>query len=240
MAGQLAHGSTPTKRETEAGGAVAHAASRRRPPSARRPPISPLFPYTTLFRSHVRPLDADELRRALAPRGMEIALVVDVGHPGLERVDAAALHLAGLVRRRRFELVPVAHLGLALGLAVDRPRMRVVVRLALLRAVIVVREDAEAELGIFEEDLALRHVVADVLRDERIVLQHVLDDVADSLPSGRARLGLDRIVHFLGEPLQCVAHLRPPHHLRNYLKCGMTSDVKSDNDRADSSWVRLP
>ena len=56
-----------------------------------------------------------------------------------------------------------------------------VVRIALLLAAVDVGEDAEAELRIFVEDLALGDVVADVPADERLVLENLLDDLAHLL-----------------------------------------------------------
>ena len=56
-----------------------------------------------------------------------------------------------------------------------------VVRLALPRALIDVAEDAEPELRILVEDLALGHAVVEMGADEILVLEHVLDERADFL-----------------------------------------------------------
>src|SRR5262249_1527395 len=67
-------------------------------------------------------------------------------------------------------------------------------------------EDAEAELGILVENLALRHVVAHVLGDERLVLEDLLDDLADLLASGRSRPFRERALAGGAELLASPAH----------------------------------
>src|SRR4030095_883603 len=155
---------------------------------------------------HVGALDADQLCRAFAARGVDVALVVDVGVAGLERIAARVLHLAGLGLGRGLEHRAVAHDCLAARLAVDGPRRAVIVRLALLRARVVVREDAEAERRVFVEDLPLGDVVADVLGDEGVVLQHLLNDGADLLPPGRPRGALEDAAALGCELLEGHAH----------------------------------
>src|SRR5262249_31550558 len=91
-------------------------------------------------------------------------------------------------------------------LAVDRPGRPVIVRVALLLALISVGEDAEAELGIFVEDLALGHVVADVPGDEGVVFENVLDDLADFLAAGGARICGESLLTGSRELLQSPAH----------------------------------
>jgi hypothetical protein len=71
-----------------------------------------------------------------------------------------------------------------------------------------VGEDAEAERGIFVEDLALGHVVAEMAGDERAVLQHILDDAADLLTAGRPRITLEKTMTLRGELLEGQAHGR--------------------------------
>src|SRR5262249_48254209 len=132
---------------------------------------------------HVRAFDADQPRRPIAPRGVQIALVVDVGHPWLERVARREANLARLVRCGLRDERPVAHHGLAPRLPVDRPGRTVIVRIALLLALVRVGEDTEAELRILVEDLALGHVVSDVPGDERVVLEDLLHDLAHLLPA---------------------------------------------------------
>src|SRR5262245_57978328 len=123
---------------------------------------------------HVGALDADEPGRPIAPGGMQVALVVDVGHARLQRIAAHVAYLARLALGRLLHERPVVHQRLAAGLAVDRPRRPVIVRIALAGAAVDVAEDAEAEPRVGVEDLALGHVVAQVPGDERVVLQHVL------------------------------------------------------------------
>src|SRR4030095_12910744 len=77
--------------------------------AASRRDISGLLEGQPLHVGHVGALDADQLRRPLAARGVDVTLVVDVGVAGLERVAARVLHLTGLRFRRRLEHCPVAH-----------------------------------------------------------------------------------------------------------------------------------
>src|SRR5688500_3497739 len=123
---------------------------------------------------------------------MEIALVVHVRHSRLEPIAPDVAHLAGLVFARRLDDGPVAHHGCALRLAVDGPGWPVIVGLALLRAMMDVGEDAEAELWILVQNLALRPVVDEVRPRERRVEQDVPDHRADLLPAlGAAVRGQD-------------------------------------------------
>ena len=119
-------------------------------------------------------------------------------------------HLARLAVLRRLDELPVAHDRLALGLAVDRPVLAVIVRLALLGSVIDVGEDAEAELRIFVEDLALRHVVAEMLGDERAVGQHLAQQRADLVAALRIVFRGEDAVGGGGERLEGVGHGQPP------------------------------
>ena len=81
-----------------------------------------------------------------------------------------------------------------------------IVRLALPRPLVDVGENAEAELRILVEDLALGPVIAEMTRDEHVVLQHVLDERAH-LPSalGPAVVREDASAGS-GELLERVAH----------------------------------
>ncbi len=59
-------------------------------------------------------------------------------------------------------------------LAINCPIGTMIVWTALLSALVYMGEDAEAELRVFIEDLALRNVVAKVSGDELLVFQHIL------------------------------------------------------------------
>src|SRR5271166_1909366 len=56
-----------------------------------------------------------------------------------------------------------------------------IVRVAVLCAVVDMTKDAEAELGIFVQHLALRHVIGEIRFNKIIVLQYVLDQRAHFL-----------------------------------------------------------
>src|SRR5688500_15980596 len=138
---------------------------------------------------HVHPLDADQPGGTAAPRRVQVAFVVEVRGAGGELVGAHGASLAGLALGRGRDQLVVRHLGLAHGLAVDRPRGPMVVRRGVLRPLVVVREHAEAEVGILVEHVALRGLFIEVLRDELGVAQELFETQADLPPPGRTRLG---------------------------------------------------
>src|SRR6059036_1537503 len=176
---------------------------------------------------HVRALDADEPRRPLASRRVEIALVVDVRHARLERVARDETHLAGLVLGGGLDERPVAHHGLPPGLTVDRPGRAVVVRVTLPGALVDVGENAEAELRVLVEDLAFGPVVLDMGSDEGVVLQHILDDLAHLFPAPGARIVREGALTGGGEPLE-----RPTHGMTSSV-CLLTPDRSRPNGRHD-------
>src|SRR6185437_16139104 len=155
---------------------------------------------------HIHAFEADQPGGAVAARRVQHALVVEMRHAGLERVVADVARLARLAVMRALQALPVGHQGLALGLTVDRPGRAVVVRLAALRAAVDVRQDAEAELWVLVEHLALRHVVAEMRRDEILVPQHVLEQRANLLAPRRTRLGGQDTMTVGGEAVQRVSH----------------------------------
>src|SRR5262245_66558102 len=81
-----------------------------------------------------------------------------------------------------------------------------IVRIALAGPAVDVAEDAEAQLRVGVEDLALRHVVTQVPGDERVILQRVLDQTAEALAPGRAGIGGEDVVGGRRERLEGVGH----------------------------------
>src|SRR5512145_2409278 len=118
---------------------------------------------------------------------MQIAFVVEIGHPRRELVGANWPRLARLALCRRSDQLIVSHLGLALRLAVDRPRGPVVMRRGVLGAFIAMREHAEAELRIFIEHLALWGRVVEGRGEEAGVAQQLLKAHADLAAPGGPR-----------------------------------------------------
>src|SRR5438067_12656808 len=108
---------------------------------------------------HVLALDTDQPGRPVAPRRVQVALIVEIGHAGLQRVilDPAGLPRPSLAGAR--DRFIIGHHRFAARLAVNRPGRAVIVRVAVLGALINVAEDAEAELGILAQHLALGDVV---------------------------------------------------------------------------------
>src|SRR6516165_3627044 len=100
--------------------------------------------------------DSDQARVALAPRRVQIPLVVEIRGPGGELVGPDLLDLAGLSVRRLLHEAPVGHLGHPGHLAVDRPARAVVMRRAVPRSAIDVGENAEVQVGVLVENPAVR------------------------------------------------------------------------------------
>src|SRR6267142_3887501 len=137
---------------------------------------------------HVRTLDADQLGRRPAAGRMQIALVVEPGHARRQLVRANRARLARLLPAGRRDELVVGHLGFALRLAVYRPRRAMIVRRRVLRAVVGVREDAEAELGVLVKDVAFRRLVVQAGLDEAFIEQGGLEARAELAPPGRSRI----------------------------------------------------
>src|SRR5215470_2822124 len=81
----------------------------------------------------ILPFDAQELGRAVAARRVQVALIVEMRHAGLQGIAAHEADLAELAFAGGLEQRPIAHHRLARGLAVDRPGGAVIMRLALAR-----------------------------------------------------------------------------------------------------------
>ena len=79
-------------------------------------------------------------------------------------------------------------------------------RLALVGAVVDVAEDAEAELGIFVQYLARRHVVAEIRGDEFVILQYIADQRAYLLAPFDTRVLLENAVTLRRELFEAVSH----------------------------------
>jgi hypothetical protein len=72
--------------------------------------------------------------------------------------------------------------------------------------VVHVGKDAEAQLGIFIENLALRHIVSEVSGDEVVVLQDFLQKRAYLLPPGGTRIGFEDAMTVGSKLLERVGH----------------------------------
>ena len=149
------------------------ARTRRRRPTAcstPKPPARACFQCEGLRRArrgsagsfHVLALDADQPGRAVAPRRVQIAFIVEIRHAGFQRVvlDPSRLPRFSLAGAR--DRLIVGHYRFAARLAVDRPGRAVIVRIAVLGALVDVAEDAEIEFRILVQHLALGHVVREV------------------------------------------------------------------------------
>src|SRR3546814_19881231 len=104
---------------------------------------SDFFVRLALHLIHIHAFDPDQPRLVLALRGMELPDGVSGRHPGLQRVGLDRLGLAGAPALRWFAFAVLRHPGDALRLAVARPGRPVVVRPALLRALVALRPAAD-------------------------------------------------------------------------------------------------
>src|SRR3989454_799491 len=146
---------------------------------------------------------------------MQVALVIEPGHARRELVRADRARLARLLPAGRRDESVVGHLGFAFRLAVDRPRRAVIVRRRVLRAVVRVREDAEAELGVLVKDMAFRRLVVQTCLDEAFIQQGSLEMRAELAPPGRSRILLQDIAALACELLERGGHgSRPYRRLR--------------------------
>src|SRR5437879_8499524 len=121
---------------------------------------------------------------------MKVAFVVGECHAGLQCRGRDFAHLAGLCGAGRFEKLPLGHLGLTAGLAIDGPGRTVVVRRRLARVLVTMSEYREPELRVFIKDLARRHAVVDVAVDKVLIREETLEKSANLLPAGGPRLRL--------------------------------------------------
>src|SRR6267143_99330 len=151
---------------------------------------------------HVNALDADQPRRRPAAGRMQIALVIEPGHARGQLVRANRARLARLLRAGRRDELVVGHLGFALRLAVDRPRRAMIVRRRILRAVVRVREDAEAELRVLVKEVPFRRLVVQTGLNEAFIQQGSLETRAELAPPGRSRILLENVAAFACELLQ--------------------------------------
>jgi hypothetical protein len=72
-------------------------------------------------------------------------------------------------------------------------------------------ENAEAEFGVFIEDLAFWHIITEVRGHKILILQDFTQQRAHLLPTGRARLALEDGVTCSGELLKGICHTYASH-----------------------------
>src|SRR5690348_4664773 len=189
---------------------------------------------TTFFRSlrldvgplhvvEVLALDADQLARAVAPRRMHVVHVIEMLVARVHHIGAQRLDQGRLVAGARLDDLPVGHLGGLLRLAVDRPALAVVVRLAMRRAVIDVAADAEAELRILVEHLARIAALGPGLEmggDKPRVLERALDVAAGGKLAAAARISRERGADVGGELVEGIARKGLGHRLPPWAASG--------------------
>src|SRR5471030_218434 len=109
------------------------------------------------------------------------------------------------------DALPFGHLGEFRGLAVDRPRRAVVVRLAGARLVVDVSENLESEFGIFVECLeTLRHVVTAMRAHEIRIGEQLFKQNADLFAAFSAWIARQDGAAIGNELVEFVCHCRSP------------------------------
>src|SRR5207248_10275389 len=106
----------------------------------------------TLHRFDVFALAADQARRAVAARRVQVPLVVNISITRPEFVVAHRTSLAEPLGARPRNALVIGHDRLADRLTVNRPSRPVIVRLALLGALVDVTKDAKTEVRILIEE----------------------------------------------------------------------------------------
>src|SRR5579862_2369132 len=154
------------------------------------------FVGETLHLFHVPAFDPQEAGRSLTARRVQISLVIKISHAGREPIFADRPRLTRLAFAGAGDRLVIGHNGLAGGLAVDRPRGSVIVRLAVFGAVIDVAQDTKAEFRVFVQDFAVGHVIAQVLFHEFAVFQHLADQGADLLTALDTRIPFEDAMTF--------------------------------------------
>src|SRR6266478_5376917 len=139
--------------------------------------------WITPDRLDVASLDADQPGGSRAARRMQIALVIDIGIARGELVVANRTRLPDHAVARRRHLLVIGHDRLTEGLTIDRPGRSVIVRLAFLRALIDMAENAETEFGILVKDLPLRCVLGEMVANELRVGARFLHQCAKRAPT---------------------------------------------------------
>lgn len=81
-----------------------------------------------------------------------------------------------------------------------------IVRVAVLGAVIDIPEDTKPEFRILVQNFAFPHVIAEMHIDEILVLQHILDDGANLLTPFNARVLFEDPVALPRKLLETVSH----------------------------------
>src|SRR5215831_12440489 len=97
---------------------------------------------------HVFAFDADKTGCAFAPWRVQIAFVIEIGHSGCQRVILDVPRLAWPTLAGPRDRLIIGHDRLAGCLTIDRPGRPVIMRIAVLGAVIHMTENAKAELRI--------------------------------------------------------------------------------------------
>ena len=84
-----------------------------------------------------------------------------------------------------------------------------IVRRRVLRAVVGVREDAEAELGVLVKDVAFRRPVVQACLDEAFIQQGSLEMRAELAPPGRPGILPEDVAALACELLKSGCHRLP-------------------------------
>src|SRR6516162_307923 len=139
--------------------------------------------------------------------GMDGAVLVDAGVSRQQAIllDRLELGLCGI--GAVVLALPLDHVGVVRGLAVDRPGRAMVVRRRHPRLVVDMGEDLESEIGVLVEHLqAARHLLAAIAFDEVAIREQLLEFKANLFPALGAAVAGENGAAIRHELIEVVGH----------------------------------
>src|SRR5262249_48186715 len=130
-----------------------------------------------------------------------------------------------------------------LGIAIDRPRRAMAVRLARLAALLHVGEHVEIRFGIVMQDaFADRRIVVERLRDERWIDQQLREPLGDLRQRIVERLRLQEVLGVGVELVEGVGHGRLPSWARSLRPSYTNAEIYAPRRQRyhAQQWPRSP
>jgi hypothetical protein len=97
-----------------------------------------------------------------------------------------------------------------------------IMRIGFSGITVYVSADAKAQVGIFINNLPIRCIVVDIRGNEFVVLERLLDEMADSLASRWAGIFFERSLDIGGKRIKRETHNQAPLSSRFYSVYKMT------------------
>jgi len=85
-----------------------------------------------------------------------------------------------------------------------------IMRIGFSRVTVYMSADAEAQVGILVDDLPIRCIVIDISGNELVVLECLLDEMADPLASRRAGILFENFLNVSRERFERKTHDEAP------------------------------